>query len=101
MKWNTLAVVALVAALGFATPALAQADEAEAKAIVNSIDAEAGQVNVTHEPMPAIGWPKMTMDMPVTRSVDLSTVKPGSEVTIKVKKGRDNQYRITDMTAAE
>ncbi len=79
----------------------ADVTEAEAKGKVNSVDADGGKVNVTHDPVPALGWPSMTMDLPVTRRVDLSTVKPGTPVTFKLKKGRDNQFRIIDITPAE
>lgn len=79
----------------------ANVTEAEAKGKINSIDAEGGNVNVTHDPVPALGWPSMTMDLPVTRRVDLSSVKPGVPVTFKLKKGRDNQFRIIDITPSK
>ena len=68
--------------------------EAVAVGVVNSIDKKAGKINVTHEPVPELGWPKMTMDLPVTRRVDLSTVKTGTEVNITLKQGRDKQFRV-------
>ena len=76
-------------------------NEAEAKGKINTIDAEAGVVNVTHEPVAALGWPTMTMDLPVTRRVDLNAVKPGTDITFKLKKGRDDKFRITEITPAE
>lgn len=76
-------------------------NEAEAKGKINTIDADAGVVNVTHEPVEKLGWPTMTMDLPVTRRVDLTTVKPGADVTFKLKKGRDDKFRITEITPAE
>ncbi|MEO1650418.1 MAG: copper-binding protein [Pseudomonadota bacterium] len=79
----------------------ANVTEAEAKAKINTVDSEGGKVNVTHAPVPELGWPTMTMDLPVTRRVDLSAVKPGADVTIKLKKGRDNQFRIIGITPAE
>ena len=69
--------------------------EAEAMGVINSVDAASGKVNVTHEPVEALGWPKMTMDLPVTKPVDLSTVRPGDHVKMMLKQGRDKQYRIT------
>ena len=78
-----------------------EATEAEAKARINTVNAEAGMVNVDHGPIPEIGWPAMTMDIAVTRRVDLTTVKPGSDVLIKLKKGRDNQFRIVDIAPAQ
>ena len=77
------------------------ATEAEAKGKINSIDADSGKVNITHDPVPELGWPTMTMDLPVTRRVDLSTVKPGTLVTFKLKKGRDNQFRIINIAPSQ
>ncbi len=75
--------------------------EASAAAVINSVDADAGKINVTHDPVPALGWPKMTMDLPVTRQVDLTDVKPGSSVTITLKQGRDKQYRVIGIEPAK
>ena len=47
---------------------------------VRSIDAAKRVVNLSHDPIPAIGWPQMTMDFTVGPQVDLSTVKPGQAV---------------------
>lgn len=117
---KTISTAGLVAAivLAFASPVTAKDDkmdhskmghgamqapasdgEATAVGVINSIDADGGKVNVTHEPVKELGWPTMTMDLAVAKRVDLSTIKPGSNVTFKLKLGRDNQYRITEMEA--
>ena len=75
--------------------------EAEAFGVVNSVDAAAHTMNVTHEPVKELGWPKMTMDLPVTRRVDLSALKPGTKVRFRLKQGRDKQFRIIAIEAAE
>ena len=80
---------------------MAKAEEASGVGVINSVDAEKGMINITHEPMPEIGWPTMTMDMPVTKRVDLGAVKPGDKVDFKVKLGRDKQYRVTEIEAAK
>ena len=36
----------------------------------------------------------MTMDLPVTRSVDLDKIKAGDKVNLTLKLGRDKQYRV-------
>ncbi len=75
--------------------------EARAPAVIHAIDADKGVVNVTHDPIPEIGWPQMKMDLPVTRRVDLSTVEPGSKVVLTLKKGMDNRFRVIAIEAAE
>ena len=80
-----------------AMPAPADTSEVVAAAIIHKVDAKAGTINVTHDPIKEIGWPKMTMDLAVTRRVDLSQVKPGAKVKIKLKLGRDKQYRVIEI----
>jgi len=75
--------------------------EASGVGVINSVDADKGMVNLTHEPMPELGWPTMTMDLPVTKRVDLGGVKAGDKVDFKLKLGRDKQYRVLEMEAAK
>jgi Cu/Ag efflux protein CusF len=56
------------------------AGQANAVGTVNAVDAAKHSVNVTHQPIKALGWPSMTMDFPVASSVDLSAIKPGARI---------------------
>lgn len=76
-------------------------NEALAIGVINSINTDSRTVNFTHEPVEALGWPTMTMDMPVTRRVDLSAVKTGEKAQFKLKKGRDKQFRIIEIEKME
>lgn len=78
-----------------------ETNEAVAIGVVNSIDTESRALNITHEPVEALGWPTMTMDMPVTRRIDLKTVKTGEKVRFKLKKGRDQRFRIIAIEKTE
>ena len=64
-------------------------------------DAPNNMVNLTHAPMPELNWPEMTMDLPTTRRVDLSSFNEGDKVEFMLKKGRDNRFRITEMKSAK
>ena len=66
-------------------------------AVINKIDTDKSSINVTHDPIPALKWPTMTMDMTVTKRVDLSKLKPGSSVILSLKQGRDKQYRVIEV----
>ena len=77
------------------------ANEATGDGVVNSVDPDKNSVNLTHEPMPDLGWPEMTMDLPVTRKVDLTNVKAGDQVDFKIKLGRDKKYRVIEMQPRE
>ncbi len=77
------------------------ASEATALGTINAVDAEAGSINITHPPMPEIGWPAMTMDVPVTRRVDLSAFEAGQDVNFTIRRGRDDVFRVVEIEPAE
>lgn len=77
------------------------AAEASAEGVINAIDPDAGSVNITHPPMPEINWPEMTMDIPVAAMVDLSGFSEGDAVRFTVRRGRDDVFRIVDMSPIE
>lgn len=63
----------------------------EATGKINSIDASKGSVNLTHDPIKALGWPKMKMEFSVEKGVDLSSLKVGDAVKFSLKpEGEDN-----------
>ena len=66
-----------------------------AKAKVHSIGE--GTVNVTHEPIPAIGWPAMTMDMALTPDADIDGISAGDAVVLMLIKGDDGMYAVRTM----
>ncbi|MES9822679.1 MAG: copper-binding protein [Candidatus Thiodiazotropha sp.] len=73
------------------------ANQGMGKGVLHKIDRENKTVNLTHQPIPELNWMGMTMDLQVTRRVDLSGFKPNDKVNFTVKKGRDKQFRITTM----
>jgi Cu(I)/Ag(I) efflux system protein CusF len=73
---------------------------AQGTGTVNSIDASAHRINVSHGPIPAIGFPAMTMDFAVAPSVDLQAVKPGTRVNFTVEKGQGGMYVIQSIAPA-
>lgn len=83
----------------------AAAAPVDAKAIpatgkINSIDAATGSVNVTHDPIKALGWPKMKMEFSVAKGVDLSGVKAGDAVNFSLKPEGEDNYVITKINKA-
>lgn len=69
-------------------------------AVVNSVDPAAHKINLTHQPIPQIGWPTMTMDFAVAPSIDLGTVKPGSQIDFSMEQGAGGMYVIQSITPA-
>ena len=70
------------------------------KAVVNALGD--GTANVSHEPIPEIGWPAMTMDMALLPDAQMmGEVAAGDAVTLMLIKGDDGMYAIAGMMAAE
>jgi Cu(I)/Ag(I) efflux system periplasmic protein CusF len=57
-------------------------------------------VNLSHSPIPEIGWPAMTMDFPVAPSVDLKTIKAGTRVNFTIEQGQGGMYEIKAIAPA-
>lgn len=74
---------------------LQAADAASGKGTVNRVNAAAGTVNISHEAIPAIKWPAMTMDIRVADKKLLSDVKPGQTVTFGLSKDPRTGYVIS------
>ena len=53
---------------------------------VNSVDAAAGKINLSHDPIKTLKWPKMTMDFTVHDPAALKNIKPGIEVDFELTK---------------
>ena len=64
---------------------------------VNSVDAAGGKVNVSHDAIKALRWPKMTMDFTVRDPSLLNGIKPGMEVDFELTK-MGGGYQITKIT---
>jgi Cu/Ag efflux protein CusF len=74
--------------------------DAHATGTINSVDPAQHKINVSHQPIPAIGWPAMTMDFAVAPSVDLRALKPGARINFTIEKGPDGMYQIQAITPA-
>lgn len=88
----------LVAAIPFAAVA---AEDIPGKGTVKKVDAAAGVVKLAHEPIPAIKWPAMTMDIKVQDAKLLTGLKPEQKVDFGLVKGADGQYVISRIGAAK
>ncbi len=65
----------------------------QTRAVIHSIGD--GMANVTHDPIPEIGWPAMTMDLAVMENAQMmGGVVPGDSVILMLVKGADGMYAI-------
>lgn len=77
-----------------ATPSAVQG-----RGVVKSIDSARRKVNISHEAIPAIGWPPMTMDFDVAPSVNLGTLKPETHIDFTMRQGAGGMYVIQTITS--
>ena len=75
-------------------------NDAHGTGTVNSVDPAQHKVNLSHQPIPEIGWPAMTMEFPVAPSVDLKPIKPGTRVNFTIEQQPGGMYEIRAITPA-
>lgn len=68
--------------------------------VVNKINAKAGKINITHDPIESMDWPKMTMDFSVQNKADLESIKPGAAVNFELTP-HGKGYRISHIEQAK
>ena len=71
------------------------------KGIVNSVDIKGAKVNLSHEAIPSLHWPKMTMSFKVSDKQDLAMLKPGQHVNFELSEKTPGLYVITKITPAK
>jgi plastocyanin/Cu/Ag efflux protein CusF len=64
---------------------------------VNSADAAGHTINITHDPIKALNWPKMKMEFSVDPSIDLTNIKNGDAVSFTLKPGDEEDYTIVKL----
>jgi Cu(I)/Ag(I) efflux system membrane fusion protein len=62
--------------------------------MINAVEQLSRTLNVTHEPIPELNWPAMTMDFPTAKGVKLEGLKPDSQARFRLREGDDGRYVI-------
>ena len=73
----------------------------QGKGTINSVDAKAGKINITHEPIASLGWDGMTMDFEVQNKAALANLKKGQKVTFQLVEVRKGKYVISEIAAVK
>lgn len=74
--------------------------DAHATGRIEAVDADQRKLTISHEPIPEIGWPAMTMEFPVAPGGDVAGVKPGNRVRFTLEKGGNGMYRVESVQPA-
>jgi Cu(I)/Ag(I) efflux system membrane fusion protein len=59
-----------------------------------------GTVTLSHPPIPALGWPAMTMDFAIDPKVPASALSPGRRLRAGLARNPDGTYRVAAVEAA-
>lgn len=65
---------------------------------VNEIDIADGTINITHDPIPSLKWPGMTMDFTVKDAAILKMVKPQDVIDFEMTESSKGEYTITKIS---
>ena len=67
--------------------------------VINAVEMDSRVLNVTHEPIPELNWPTMTMDFPTAKDVKLDGLKPDRKMRFRISEGEDGRYQIDAIEA--
>ena len=66
-----------------------------AEGVLDSRDAQAGSVVVTHDPVASLNWPKMTMEFIPAHSGMFANIKPGTPMSFEFVERNPGEWVIT------
>jgi Cu(I)/Ag(I) efflux system periplasmic protein CusF len=114
VKHNTFYLIPLVLLALTAIPAVAEdtniimpmdgkasAQSYQGLGTINSVDVKAGKINLSHGPIPSLGWKAMTMNFEVQDKALLANLKKGQKVTFNLIEVRKGRYVISEITMAK
>jgi len=68
------------------------------RGIIENIVTKTGMINLSHEPIPELGWPEMNMDFSVSDHVRLDSLSVGEQISFELFVTPDNAYVIEKIT---
>jgi Cu/Ag efflux protein CusF len=69
----------------------------QAVGVLNAIDAAAGTVTISHEPVASLKWPAMKMDFVLANPALVSGIAPGTGVVIEFVERQPGEWVITSL----
>jgi Cu(I)/Ag(I) efflux system protein CusF len=96
-----LAFFTTIAIPAAAEEASATGERISATGKLNEIMASERKVNITHGPIPALGWPGMTMDFRLADTASLEGIEAGARIVFQLRKGSDGAYEIESLSPLE
>jgi len=69
--------------------------------VVNDIFADERRLNISHEPIEALGWPEMTMDFSLNDNASLDGITAGMKIHFMLVKDDQGNYTIDSISGVE
>lgn len=66
---------------------------------INKVMADKHMINISHEPIAEMSWPKMRMNFKTMEQLNMSELEPGQEVTFTLDVDENNNYVIKKIDA--
>ncbi|PPD42232.1 MAG: hypothetical protein CTY15_12385 [Methylocystis sp.] len=77
------------------------AEKATGKGVVQAVNKEERQLRITHEAIPALNWPGMTMAFKLAPALSFEGLAPGAKVTFTLSKSPEGGYVIEQIQRSE
>jgi Cu(I)/Ag(I) efflux system membrane fusion protein len=71
----------------------------KAEGTLKAIDAAAGTVSVSHDPVASLGWPAMTMDFVLANPSLIGKLQPGSPIAFEFVERKPGEWVIYKLDA--
>ncbi|MBI5007422.1 MAG: efflux RND transporter periplasmic adaptor subunit [Nitrosomonadales bacterium] len=86
---------------GTLTPTLSQGERGkqvghQAQGMLEAVNAD-GTVSITHDPIPALKWPSMTMDFALANPSLAANIKPGSAIEFEIVERGEGEWVVTKL----
>lgn len=89
---------ALFAAFSLAASA---GDAISGRGVIKKVDPARLSINLSHEAIPALQWPAMTMDFRVKDAALLKGREPGQKIEFALEKSADGRYLLVSIAPAK
>jgi membrane fusion protein, copper/silver efflux system len=67
--------------------------------VLRKIIKDERKIKITHEPIPALKWPTMTMDFPLASGISVTDLKTETKVSFQLRKIGEFEYKIVHIKA--
>ena len=71
-----------------------------ADGVLDEVDAKGATMTITHDPVPSLKWPKMTMDFVPANDAVAKTVKPGTPIRFEFVERKPGEWVVTKIEPA-